>query len=343
MSDPFGRTILGLDPLTGALILPWWVAGALLALLVAFLALAFSRAGREDVADGLARIALVGVGAAVTWIFLAGTSQSDPGAERRALEARVSALAVRASTPGSPLACLDAMAGDTVERFCEPTLFASPEAMASAVSYVTAQLNLLADLSAFVRRGAAAMEPVLTGLRRAVETDRYGLVAHVLATRDGCTAEQCATMALLQDARRVTANLAARTYDFYVGRHSAAWPASPPGPSAQAPPGPAAGTIPGMTPGLPPGAAAFAAPRSAPGPDVFFPTPDSIPPVNIMTAEPANEPASTGTARTPARRPPQSLQPAAAAPQPQPAPPSRQQPAPIDLNAAARGAPVTAQ
>ncbi len=105
--------------------------------------------------------------------------------------------------PGSPLACLDAMAGDAVERSCERTLFATPEAMASAVSYAAAQINLFADVSAFVNRGNSEMEPLLASLRRAVETDRYGLVAHVLATRDGCTGRPMPGIGA--DARRAAA------------------------------------------------------------------------------------------------------------------------------------------
>ena len=198
-----------------------------------FCALAFSRAGREGMVGGVARIALVLVGAVLAWFFLEGTTRQDVAAERRALEARAGALATRATMPGSPLACLDAMAGDTVEGSCERTLFATPEAMASAVSYVAAQLSLFADVSEFVHRGNSDLEPLLASLRRAIETDRYGLVAHVLATRDGCTAEQCRGVGADARRQRVNANLAQRTYEFYVGRHSAVWPAAAPGPTAQ--------------------------------------------------------------------------------------------------------------
>jgi len=329
MSDPFGRWIPGLDPLTGSLTLPLWAVGALAALLVVLLALALSRAGRDGVAGGLSRTALILIGAALALFFTEGTVRQDVAAERRALAARADQLAARVNAPGSPLACLDALAGDTVEGSCERTLFATPEAMASAVSYVAAQLRLFADISGFVQRGHTEMEPVLEGLRRAIESDRYGLVAHVLATRDGCTIEQCPAAALLRDAKRVNTNLAQRTYDFYVTRHSSVWPAPAPGPSARAAPG----AIPGVVPGLPPAASAFASPRPA-GPEVFFPSASSIPPVNIMTAEPAGEPETTGAA-TP--RP---------APRRTPTPPVPQfRPAePMDLNAAARGAPpVSAQ
>ena len=330
MSDPLGSWIPGLDPLTGTVALPLWAAGALTALFVVFCALAFSRAGRDGAIGGVARVALVLVGAVLAWFLLEGTSRQNTGAERRALETRAGVLATRATMPGSPLACLDAMAGDAVERSCERTLFATPEAMASAVSYVAAQLDLFADTSKFVNRGNAELAPLLASLRRAVESDRYGLVAHVLATRDGCTAEKCPALAMMRDAGRLNANLTQRTYDFYIVRYSAAWPAAAAGPTASAT-RPAA-AVSGAPP-LPQNTSALASPAaprsSATSGDLFFPTSETIPPVNIMTAEPdRGPPETTGSAppRTPPKRPAQKDQ------QPKQAPP-------IDLNAAARGAP----
>lgn len=324
MSDSFGGWIPWLDPVTGTLTLPLWTAGALAALFVVFCAMALSRAGREGLVGGVARIALVLVGAVVAWFFLEGTTRQDAAAERRALEARADALATRTAAPGSPLACLDGMAGDAVEGACERTLFATPEAMAAAVSYTAAKLNLFADVSDFASRGNNDLEPLLASLRRGVETDRFGLVAHVLATRDGCTAEQCPALTMMRDAQRLNTNLAQRTYDSYVTRHSSVWPASAPRPVANAAPG----AIPGA-PALPAGASAFASPGSQR--ELFFPSSDSIPPVNIMTAEPSGPPETTGSApaRTPPRRPAQKDQP--------------KQQAPIDLNAAARGAPPAPQ
>ncbi len=329
MSDLIGRWIPGLDPLTGTLALPLWAAGALAALFVVFCVLAFSRSGRDGAIGSVARIALVLVGAVVAWFFLEGTTKQDTAAERRALEVRSGALATRATMPGSPLACIDAMAGDAVESSCERTLFATPEAMAAAVSYAAAQVSLFADVSAFVNRGNSGMAPLLASLRRAIETDRYGLVAHVLATRDGCTADQCPALALMSDASRVTNNLSQSTYDLYVARYSAVWPA----PAANAPP---VAAIPGM-PGAQPALAGTSTlvPPGTPRPDLFFPSSESIPPVNIMTAEPAAQPESTGStppARTPPRRP-------QSAPQPKQAQPKQ---APIDLNAAG-GAPPAPQ
>jgi len=332
MSDLIGRWIPGLDPLTGTLALPLWAAGALAALFVVFCALAFSRAGRDGAIGSVARIALVLVGAVLTWFFLDGTTKQDNAGERRALEARAGALATRATMPGSPLACLDAMAGDAVESSCERTLFATPEAMAAAVSYAAAQIGLFTDVSAFVNRGNSGMAPLLASLRRAIETDRYGLVAHVLATRDGCTADRCPALALMSDASRVINNLSQSTYDLHVARYSAVWPVPATGPAPNAPP---VAAIPGM-PGAQPALAGTSTlvPPGTPRPDLFFPSSDSIPPVNIMTAEPAAQPESTGStppARTPPRRP-------QTAPQPKQAQPKQ---APIDLNAA--GAPPAPQ
>ena len=173
----------------------------LTALFVVFCALALSRAGRDGSIGGVARIALVLVGAVVAWFFLEGTTRQErppsgarlkraPACWRRARPCR--GRRSPASTPWP---------ARRSKRSCERTLFATPEAMASAVSYVAAQLNLFADVSEFVNRGNSDMEPLLASLRRAVETDRYGLVAHVLATRDGCTTEQCPALALMRDAR----------------------------------------------------------------------------------------------------------------------------------------------
>ena len=58
----------------------------------------------------------------------------------------------------------------------------------------------------------------------------------MLATRDGCTTEQCPALALMRERGRLNANLAQRTYDFYVTRHSSVWPAPAPGPTASATP-----------------------------------------------------------------------------------------------------------
>jgi hypothetical protein len=256
-------------------------AGAVAALIVMLCLLAFKHARRQGVIGALARIALVMVGAGVSWVALA--SRSDVAAERRVLDTRVHELLTRAgSMPGSALACLDAMAGDTVEAACERALFQTPEATAAAVSHTSAQLTLLADLTMHVWRSNARDEPATLGnLRRAIERDRFGLVAHVLAIRDGCTPHACVAFVLLDDTNRILNNLAERTYDVFVVRHSALWSDTDKLPVATVAPraAPAALATAGMGAGL-------------------FPSTESIPPVNIVNPG-SRAPAEITTAPAP--------------------------------------------
>jgi hypothetical protein len=116
----------------------------------------------------------------------------------------------------------------------------------------------------------------MTGTRRAVELDRYGFAAHVLATREGCTAEQCAAFAWLHDTAAIKANLKAQVYDQYVSRYAAAWGKEP---DKQVPVANSAAPA--------PVAAAPEAPTGVPVSSKYdFPSSASIPPVSIMNAEP---------------------------------------------------------
>ncbi len=137
-------------------------------------------------------------------------------------------LSVQALAPGSTLAGLDGAAGEAVENACEKTVFASPQTTAGAVAYMAARLTLLADGLAFAQMSDPDFAASLAGLRRSIELDRFGLAAHVLAVRDGCTAEQCATFALLKDADVIKANLKAQVFDQYVSRYAADWNKSAP-------------------------------------------------------------------------------------------------------------------
>ena len=323
MSDFLGR-LPSFDTVAG---MPVWMAGALAAVFVVVCLLAFNRAGREGMFGGLVRFGLVLVGAGIAWILFDGSSRRDLASERRALDARATDLTVRAIMPGSALACLSAAAGDTVEASCEKALFATPEATAAAVSFVSAQLTLLADATDFARRDPK-YKGMLAQLRHSAEVDRYGIVAHVLAAREGCTADQCDAFALLNDASRVSTNLAERPYDAYVARYAAGWPAAADPPVARSSSPPALASAPAAAPGIG---------LRVPGPNVFFPSAASIPPVNIMNAEPsASAPETTGT--TPAAKAP-APQRKAAAPVRRPADTTP----PVDINPdAQRAAPPPA-
>jgi hypothetical protein len=301
--------IPGFDPATGTLVLPLWSAAVIAALFVAFCLFLLGRAGRDGMVEAFSRAGLLLVGAAVAWVILDATSAGTFAAQRRALDARLLEMTTRAVMPGSALACLDATAGDLVEASCERALFATPEAAAAAVAYVTAQLSLLADGSAFERRSGANYESALGGLRHAVETDRFGFVAHVLAARDGCTADRCEAFALLRDTSQVGDNLSRRRYESRVLRHVAEWPQSELSPMAANAPAPSPPHAP-----LPTQSSASAASGKANG--LYFPSSASIPAVSIMSAEPSlpqqqAAPPADAFARTPppvARKPAPSTQ-----------------------------------
>src|SRR5262245_4903953 len=294
--------------LTDVVSLPVWAVAAIGAVLVLACALAFVRAGGEGRSvPALILVLILGLVVALAgWWARDHFARRDLEAEQRALDTRAFELATRAFMPGSALGCLDAIAGETVEGACEKALFASPEATAAAVSYVAAQLSLLASARELGRPGGT--NPGMLALRRALEADRFGIVAHVLAVRDGCAPDQCSAFAWLRDTSRINVNLAERPFDARINTYAANRPAAGGRALASTPPSPSA---------------AAKAPNN-----LYFPSATSIPPVNIMTAEPppAQRPPqdTTGAAEaatpTPPRRPPQAGSP--------PRPPASAAPAP---------------
>ena len=254
-------------------------------------------------------IAALGLGALAVVAVIDRMGVDQHAAARGALYDREAALVNAALAPGSPLACLAGTAGETTGNACERRVFATPESTAAAVAYMGARLQLLKDAAAIAPHGDEALRVRFAATRRAVELDRYGLAAQVLAERDGCTPDKCAAFALLDEASALKANMKAQAFDQYVSRYAAAWNA----------PGPAA------APGSPPPAALSAAPALPapagtglePGPSHHplsskydFPSAASIPPVSIMNAEPplpkaaqAGEPAPAAQPRLPPKRP----------------------------------------
>jgi hypothetical protein len=291
--------IPGFDLASGTLMLPLWSAAVIAALFVAFCVFLLGRAGRDGMVEAFSRAGLLLVGAAASWIILDATSAGTFAAQRRALDARLLEMTTRAVMPGSALACLDATAGDLIEAACEKALFATPEAAAASVAYVTAQLSLLADGGEYERRSGANYESALGGLRHAVETDRFGIVAHVLANRDGCTADRCAAFGLLRDTSQVSDNLHGHKYESYVMHHAAEWPQSVLSPVAANTPE----SVPSSPPAPLPARVQNSASAAAGKPNsLYFPSSASIPAVSIMSAEPGGQAAAPAdvTAKPPA-------------------------------------------
>jgi len=305
MLDRIAHWAAALD-LTGVVSLPVWAVAAAFIVAVVVAALALLRPGADGRSLPAALLVLIAIVGACWWVgdYLAGR---DRAADERALNARVFELATRAFMPGSALGCLDPIVDETMEAACEKTIFASPEATAAAMSYVAAQLAVLASAREV---GGQAADPGILALRRALEADRFGLVAHVLAARDGCTAEECSAFAWLGDTSRIKVHLAERPFESRLKAYSGNWPS--------------AGSR----------AVATSAPPSTPGTaarvpnNLYFPSASSIPPVNIMTAEPPGaqrQPQdTTGAAATapptPPRRPPQAAAPPRQPPSAAPAP-----------------------
>lgn len=261
----------------------WLLAGSA-AFLIGFYLLAYSLP--EYVIGRALRAGFVvvgaGLGAVMAWALLDSTFSSDRSSERRALVVRAEQLDAQALAPGSSLACLDAVAGAAVETACEKVVFTSPANVAAATAFVAHRLELFTAMLAYGKRGAADIDNLLRPLRRSLEADRFGFLAHVLALRDGCTSANCKALALLDDPAHVRANLSAKTFDHYVEHYAEIW--------AKSPEGAVVGAVqPG---GQPPHKFV----------NIDFPTADSIPPVSIMNPEPTG-PVLAGVAAAAAANP----------------------------------------
>ena len=267
--------------LSTSLVLPAPVAGALAALFFVMVVLAIRRVTQgyaSRIAMPLLAVAIAGV---AVFAILDRLTRSERASEERALLERNSQLSLAAAAPGSALSCLDGLAGEEVENACEKSLFADPQSVARAVGYVSARLSLLSDAAG---RGNPDVLAALAPTRRAIELDRFGIAAHVLAIRDGCTAEKCAAFAILNDAATLKANFKVHAFDTYVARHAAAW-----GKGEAVPENVPQASILGTPP-----VASAPEPLSPSHPldsRYDFPSSASIPPVSIMNAEP-KEPAS---------------------------------------------------
>ncbi len=309
MSGFSGHWLPAFNPLTGTLALPLWTTAILAGLFVMVCMLAFDRSAASGGVARVIRYCAVLLGAWLAFTMLDRMLIGERSAERRALDARAGELTARAIMSGSTLACLDATAGEVVERSCEKILFATPETVAAAVSYVAARLSLLADGMDYAERVDKSYTMQMEGMRRALETDRFGLVAHVLKNRDGCTAEQCRAFSLLRDKSRVSANLIGDPFEGFVERHAAAWEER-----SMMPAGGTAAPAPATLVQTPVPAAN---PPSRVSSRLDFPSAKSIPPVSIMDPEPAGpapKPAQTQDAAGTLANPPRTAQPAAPRP-----------------------------
>jgi hypothetical protein len=212
------------------------------------------------------------------------------------------------------LSCIDDLAGETVLTACEKSLFGSAESTAAALSYAASQITRLTSFGD-VAAANKNLTPELQMLRRAVERDRYGLMAYVLLARDHCTPSDCGAFRALTDRQQIVSNMDERVYDGLVIRYSASWNA----PAAA--PTPVAALAPSMPTGKPTNAE-FPSAASTPPVSIMSPEPSTAPTASVPRAPAANaplpsaRPASTAAASTPAaaKKQPAPKQPRAAAP-----------------------------
>ena len=251
----------------------------------------------KSVANGaLTVITLLAIGIAVAATIRGfGTGEQTASAQPRSAQPARAALA--------QLSCIDDLAGEAVLNACEKTLFGSAESAAAAVAYAASLVTQVVgagDASAVKNPSSEFL-----ALRRAVERDRYGLMAYVLMARDHCSPQNCPAFRSVADSRQLASNMDDHVYENLITRYTSAWNA----PVAQ-----------GGIAGVPTGAGILAAlPPSMPTgkpTNAEFPTSASTPAVSIMAPEPG--PGAKPAARAPAAAattpPAAAAAPAAAAP-----------------------------
>ncbi len=251
-----------LDQLWRSPSFPMWatlIAAGFFALVVLIVLL---RADKTMANGALAVIALLAIGIAST------TTVRGFGTSARSTESIADARVGTQQVALAPaLACLDGLAGESVEAACERAVFGSADTAAAAVSYAAGQISRVIAAS-----NARALTPEQQVLKRAVERDRYGLVAQVVSIRDRCVVSDCPLFRAVSDANQIKANMNDRLYDVLVARYSSSWT------SAAAMPGAGSSAA-----GLLPGGANVPTGRPT---TVDFANSAAIPPVNIMTADP---------------------------------------------------------
>ena len=256
-----------LDELWRSPSLPMWatlIAAGFFALVVLIVLL---RADKTMANGALSVIALLAIGIASTTTVRGFGTSGGRTASDSPIDYRATASPQIAAAPA--LACLDGLAGDSVETACEKAVFGSPDTAAAAVSYAASQISRVIAASS-----ARAPTPEQQLLKRVVERDRYGLVAQVVSVRDRCVVTDCPLFRVLSDSSQIRSNMNDRLYDALVARYSPSWSSA----AAAPPPSPAAGLLAGVP-------AATGRPNS-----VDFANSAAIPPVNIMTPEPPAQP-----------------------------------------------------
>ena len=251
-----------------------WVAAGLAAIFVFIVCLIFARVRRRPdggapVGSSIFVLGLLG-GSFATWLILQQTVLHRPDGIEQAFVVRTEALNARALSPGSPLSCLNMAQDPSMAGTCEKVLFASPENVAAAISYTSDRLALLTEIAA--HRGGQQDDAVTIRLRRSLEADPFGVVAHVLAS-SGCSSDSCKLFDLFQDTRKIRGDLIAQIFEKHLAQYEQGWTKVP----------------------EPEQHLAVLPTRRRPLADMKFPSAASIPAVSIMEPEPNTDDISSAT------------------------------------------------
>jgi hypothetical protein len=214
---------MDLNNLSAAVAVPGWavIAGGIGFVLLLILMFRPRGDGGSGVAV-LSQLAIVAVVAGAAYFGLKQTEDSSRLLERKAIEDRAAALLVQSNQPGSVLGCLHVAATSTLDEACELAIFAEPQRVASAVGITADHIALLYDATLYAVREPAFLER-FEGLRRSLEADPYGLVAHVFAKDHKCIPDSCTRYRILKETDKVKANLAAQKFEALLAKHKQSW------------------------------------------------------------------------------------------------------------------------
>src|SRR3954470_22987860 len=203
---------------------PMWLTLAAAGFFAIVMLITLLRAEKSVANGALTVITLLAIAVAAA-ATLPGFGPDGPTA---AAESR-SSQAASATLPA--LSCIDDLAGDAVLNACEKVLFGSADSAAAAVTYAAAQisrLTALGDLATAEKNTSSELQ----ALRRAVERDRYGLMAYALMARDHCTPTACPAFRSVGDNHQLVANMDERLYENLITRYASSWNAPAPTPAA---------------------------------------------------------------------------------------------------------------
>src|SRR6266481_4128824 len=283
---------------------PMWLTLAAAGFFGIILLITLLRAEKSVANSALTVITLLAIGIAVAATMRTfGPGDRAMSGETRSLQQTTAVLPA--------LACIDDLAGEAVLAACEKALFGSAESVAAGVSYAGSQITRLTAFGDAAVANKNLTYELLT-LRRAIERDRYGLMAQVLMARDQCTPAQCAAFRALTDSHQIVVNMAERTYEALISRYAPSWNA----PAAA----PVAALLSSVPTGKPtnaefPTAASTPAPASAANAALLSPRPtSSAAPAALGSAKkPPTAPKPSRAAAAPVQLAPPASAPAAAA------------------------------